>query len=191
MISNSQKLNDLSSSDEEKSKSKKKKMNKSKTKRIKKRKLILVSEDSDSKENPREKEMREPKRLFTRVYIRKHKGKIEMLDEEGNKIEKIAKVKEADIEKVSEEGSNLVKQGEKYLTKDKEILNQIKQSQINYKEKFKGGIDKNDNENNLEENEDNNKEENIKDNNKKEEEKDNKNNKNEIDDNKENKDKEK
>ena len=47
--------------------------------------------------------MREPKRLFTRVYIRKHKGKIEMLDEEGNKIEKIAKVKEADIEKVSAE----------------------------------------------------------------------------------------
>ena len=66
--------------------------------------------------------MREPKRLFTRVYIRKHKGKIEMMDEEGNKIEKIERVKEADIDKASEEGSNLVKKGEDYFTKDEEFV---------------------------------------------------------------------
>ena len=78
MISKSQKVNEISSSSsEEISKSKKKKMNKSITKRFKRKKLLLISEDSDEKENRKKKEEKENKKLFTRVYIRKHKGKIE------------------------------------------------------------------------------------------------------------------
>ncbi len=71
-----------------------------------------------------------------------------MIDEEGNKTEKNERVKEADIDKASEEGSNLVKKGEDYFTKDEELLKKIKQSQILYKQKIKGEKGKNDNDNN-------------------------------------------
>ena len=75
------------------------------------------------------------KKILTKYFIRKQKENNEII--EGDElIEKNNKENEVDIEKISEEEGNLIKQGENYFTNDEELLHRIELSQMLYK-KFK------------------------------------------------------
>ena len=67
------------------------------------------------------------KKILTKIFTRKHKKEEKnIIEDDEEKQKKNDKEKEIELDKISEEGSNLIKQGDKFLISDEELLSKIR-----------------------------------------------------------------